>query len=106
MYPCTCALMLALMNPSNVATRSSTRGTSRGVTVVTRTSGALAGAWAGLREQAVENDTQIRSAPRIESRFINLIITDCELKCRVQNGQDHFSSLPREYGSDINLFSA
>src|ERR1044071_6708563 len=43
--------MFALMNPSNVATRSSTRGTSCGSTVVTRTSGGVVSVCAGLREQ-------------------------------------------------------
>ena len=70
MYPLTCALMLALMKPSKVATRSSTRGTSRGVTVVTRTSGAFGAAGAGLREQSKETATKITSAAKRRSRFI------------------------------------
>src|SRR3954451_19762814 len=48
--------MFALMKPSNVATRSSTRGTSRGCTVVTRTSGAGGPAWGALREQLDANE--------------------------------------------------
>jgi hypothetical protein len=58
-------LILALMKPSRVATRSSTRGTSRGVTVVTRTSGGGGPVCAGLREQAVEKTKKIKSAPNV-----------------------------------------
>src|SRR5919108_6617571 len=79
--------MFALMNPSNVATRSNTRGTSCGVTVVTSTSGGGGPVCAGLREQAVENDTHISSAARAISRFINFIMSDCELKCRAEMQQ-------------------
>src|SRR5215212_7832098 len=70
MYPLTCALILAFMKPSKVATRSSTRGTSRGVTVATRTSGAFGAAGAGLREQPKETATKITSAVKRTSRFI------------------------------------
>src|SRR4029077_1859117 len=62
MYPRTCALMLALMKPSRVATRSSTRGTSFGVTVVTRTSGAGGAACGALREQPAVTAT-LTSSP-------------------------------------------
>src|SRR6266404_6302584 len=50
--------MLALMKPSSVATRSRTRGTSRGCTVVTETSGAAGPAGGALREHDA-NDAQI-----------------------------------------------
>src|SRR5262245_66680917 len=53
--------MLALMKPSNVATRSSTRGTSCGSTVVTRTSGGAGSDCAGFREQPVKIERPIRS---------------------------------------------
>src|SRR5438270_2236415 len=59
------------MNPSRVATRSSTRGTSRGCTVVTKASGAAGPAAAGLREQPA-NKTKISSAPDavlVKNRF-------------------------------------
>src|SRR5882724_581026 len=98
MYPCTCALMLALMNPSSVATRSSTRGTSCGVTVVTSTSGGGGPVCAGLREQPAENDKQIRKVARAMSRFINFTIVDGWLKCRVQmHSLLLFASLAREF---------
>src|ERR1700687_2784737 len=45
--------MFALINPSRVATPSLTTGTSRGATVVTKTSGAGGRACGDLREQAV-----------------------------------------------------
>src|SRR5437016_3411702 len=63
--------MFALMKPSSVATRSSTRGTSRGWTVVTRTSGAGGPAGVVLREQPA-NNTSIGSAPDaaiVKNRF-------------------------------------
>src|SRR4029453_5507701 len=66
--------MLALMNPSNVATRSSTRGTSRGVTVVTRTSGAVGSGGAGFREQLIASDTQITSPAITIDRFTSLLL--------------------------------
>src|SRR5436190_19131230 len=62
--------MLALMKPSTVATRSRTRGTSCGATVVTRTSGAFGGACAGLREQPVEIVAMISSVPRTVTCFV------------------------------------
>src|SRR6059058_5438557 len=84
MYPCTWALMLALMNPSSVATRSSTRGTSCGATVVTRTSGAGGPTCAGLREQLHRSDSEIRMAATIVSRFIIslLLIAICSVERR------------------------
>src|ERR1051325_8019184 len=57
--------MFALMKPSSVATRSSTRGTSRGCTVVTETSGEFGATCAGLREQLVLNDTATNVAAPI-----------------------------------------
>src|SRR5438270_13497122 len=63
--------MLALMKPSNVATRSKIRGTSRGCTVVTSTSGAAGPACGALREQPA-NETKISSAPDaalVKNRF-------------------------------------
>src|SRR5262249_32909524 len=79
--------MLALMKPSSVATRSSTRGTSCGVTVVTRTSGGGGAVCACLREQAVENATQVRSAASAITRFIDLLSL---LGCRaVERRCDH-----------------
>src|SRR6476661_7541784 len=66
--------MLALMKPSNVATRSSTRGTSCGFTVVTRTSGGGGAVCAGLREQLGNDDSSISSAPTRVPRFIVSII--------------------------------
>src|SRR5436190_2974670 len=51
------------MKPSRVATRSRIRGTSRGVTVVTNTSGAFGVTWAGLREQPDPTDTHSSAAP-------------------------------------------
>ena len=65
--------MLALMKPSSVATRSSTRGTSRGCTVVTKTSGGGGAVGAGLREQAEMIETPSRSPARVASRFIDLL---------------------------------
>jgi hypothetical protein len=43
-----------------------------------------------LREQAAEIDMQIRSVLRMASRFIDFIIADRELNCRVQNPQHFF----------------
>src|SRR2546423_13087014 len=63
--------MLALMKPSNVATRSKIRGTSRGCTVVTSTSGAAGPACGALREQPA-NETKISSAQdaaQVKNRF-------------------------------------
>src|SRR6266550_338178 len=80
MYPCTCALMLALMKPSSVATRSSTRGTSCGLTVVTRTSGGGGAVCAGLREQLNNDDSSISSVPTRVLRFIMFIIDNLELR--------------------------
>src|SRR6185437_3156331 len=74
MYPCTCALILALMKPSSVATRSSTRGTSCGCTVVTSTSGGGAAVCAGLREQPVANETAIRSKATQITGFIDALL--------------------------------
>src|SRR4030095_12657712 len=51
MYPCTCALIFAVMKPSSVATPSFKTGTSFGMTVVTRTSGAGGATCSALREQ-------------------------------------------------------
>src|SRR4029453_1029073 len=65
--------MLALMKPSSVATRSSTRGTSCGVTVVTRTSGAVGSGGAGFREQLIASDTQSRRAATAIGRFIDIL---------------------------------
>src|SRR5215468_7697152 len=66
--------MFALMKPSNVATRSSTRGTSCGSTVVTWTSGGGAAVCAGLREQLVVNETAIRSAATQITGFISALL--------------------------------
>jgi hypothetical protein len=80
-----------------VATRSSTRGTSRGVTVVTSTSGGGGPVCAGFLEHEAMNNPQISSALRATSCFINFIMTDRELKCRAQMRQDwFFASQPRE----------
>jgi hypothetical protein len=76
--------MLALIKPSSVATRSSTRGTSCGVTVVTRTSGAVGSGGAGFREQLIASDTQIRSATKAMSLFINFTIADRKPSCRAR----------------------
>src|SRR5215467_15759495 len=76
--------MLALMKPSNVATRSSTRGTSFGATVVTRTSAGGGPVCADLREQPVANDRPIRTAAAGRSGFIDSTIADRELYCREQ----------------------
>src|SRR4030095_15936708 len=81
--------MLALMKPSSVATRSSTRGTSCGVTVVTRTSGGGGPVCAGLREQAT-SAAQIRTAQTSTTRFMNLLSL-LELKCRASIGSLHLS---------------
>src|SRR4029453_9043916 len=51
MCPCSCALILAVTNPSSVATASCTTGMSRGVTVVTSTSGGGGATCSALREQ-------------------------------------------------------
>src|ERR1700757_41588 len=72
--------MLALMKPSNVATRSSTRGTSCGCTVVTSTSGGGGAVCAGLREQLVEIDPQNRSAARTINGFITVILSEAKLR--------------------------
>src|ERR1700722_5514642 len=69
--------MFALMKPSSVATRSNTRGTSCGCTVVTETSGAAGPACGALREQAVnsaQNDAQaavIVSNRRLPITFVS-----------------------------------
>src|SRR4029077_13621380 len=77
------------MKPSSVATRSSTRGTSRGATIVTRTSGGGGAVCAGLREQPVTNDTQIRNAARTINGFITVILREAKLQCseRTSPGQ-------------------
>src|SRR5438045_4909006 len=77
--------MLALMKPSSVATRSSTRGTSRGWTVVTKTSGAAGPTCGALREQPA-NKTKISSAPDAaqvksgftRSRIVSLVFNEGE----------------------------
>src|SRR6478736_785040 len=84
MLPCTCALMLALMKPSNVATRSSTRGTSCGVTVVTRTSGGGGAVCAGLREQPPNNEHQISTALTRTIRLI-LFLSLLAFRCRAEH---------------------
>jgi hypothetical protein len=68
------------MKPSNVATRSSTRGTSCGLTVVTRTSGGGGAVCAGFREQLNTNSNNISRAPTRVIRFIMFIIDDLELR--------------------------
>src|SRR6266545_2053143 len=61
------------MKPSSVATRSSTRGTSCGWTVVTRTSGGGGAVCAGLREQPTNNEPQISMALTRTIRLILLL---------------------------------
>src|SRR5438128_55541 len=70
MWPDTRAVIIALTNPSRVATRSFIAGTSCGFTVVTRTSGAAGETLLFLREQAKGNETRIRTAVTTVSRFI------------------------------------
>src|SRR6266481_4540124 len=87
MYPCTCALMLALMKPSSVATRSSTRGTSCGCTVVTRTSGAGGAACGALREQLETSKTQTEAAPTARNGCILIygcVAPNCRARMREQ----------------------
>src|SRR5262245_18830108 len=62
------------MKPSSVATRSSTRGTSAGWTVVTKTSGGGGAVCAGLREQPVGNETAIRSEATRITGFISALL--------------------------------
>src|SRR6266404_957459 len=61
--------MLALMKPSRVATRSSTRGTSCGVTVVTRTSGTGGPACGAFREQPATNNAPTAKAATTADLF-------------------------------------
>src|SRR5205814_2179666 len=75
--------MLALMKPSNVATRSSTRGTSCGVTVVTCTSGGGGEVCVGLREQPRNNDPQISTALTRTIRLI-LLLSLLAFRCRAR----------------------
>src|SRR6266478_8234758 len=70
MCPDTRAVIIALTNPSRVATRSFITGTSCGFTVVTRTSGAAGETLVFLREQAKGNETRISAAVTTVSRFI------------------------------------
>src|SRR4029077_10781461 len=72
MYPCTCALIFAVMKPSSVATASCTTGTSRGVTVVTSTSGGGGVTCSALREQPLEIVSS-RAAAR-DSALVNMFI--------------------------------
>src|SRR5215475_725275 len=77
--------MLALMKPSSVATRSSTRGTSCGWTVVTRTSGGGRAVCAGLREQPVANETAITSkATRITGFIDSLLLIGAEYRAEIE----------------------
>jgi hypothetical protein len=62
------------MKPSSVATRSRTRGTSSGFTVVTSTSGGGGAVCAGLREQPVGNETAIRSEATQITGFIYALL--------------------------------
>src|SRR6266567_782447 len=85
--------MLALMKPSNVATRSRTRGTSCGLTVVTSTSGGGGPVCAGFREQLNTNGSNISSVPTRVLRFIMFIIDDLELR-RNYSTTYYLSSVP------------
>src|SRR5438477_8841296 len=80
------------MKPSSVATRSSTRGTSCGFTIVTRTSGGGGAVCAGLREQSTNNEPQISVAP---TRTIRLIFLLSLLVCRCRAEHDVIQSVFR-----------
>ena len=62
--------MFAFIDPFNVATPSLITGTSRGATVVTRTSGAAGLAGEDLWEQAVKFKTAISTQKRKDFNFI------------------------------------
>src|SRR6266480_1989203 len=76
--------MLALMKPSNVATRSRIRGTSSGFTVVTKTSGGGGAVCAGFREQATNSVLQISTALTRKIRLI-LFLSPLTFRCRVEH---------------------
>src|SRR5437868_2556618 len=72
------------MKPSSVATRSRTRGTSCGRTVVTRTSGGGGAVCAALREQATNNEPQISTALTRTIRLI-LFLSPLTFRCRAEH---------------------
>src|ERR1700730_4859170 len=96
--------MFALMKPSSVATRSKIRGTSFGVTVVTRTSGAFAATWAGLREQPESKERKITRVVRTVSCFI-VYKVGCESRLRALQAQSLHLVVPpaREFVQLIAL---